>query len=175
MTQTQRTQRIYALGSRLGLLENGNKDDLLHNLVFRLTGKSHVSELSEAEYKTVISDLYSQLKIDSYEDPPHMKPQYTSAPGMMSVGQQKMVWKLMYQLKDCDLVSGKASLGDRLCSIIRKELHSDCTVKNPFRWLSFAQGTKLIEIIKKYIASAQRRKDSVNTKGTDYQTGGSIR
>ena len=59
MTQAQRTQRIYALGSRLGLLENGNKDDLLHNLVIRLTGKSHISSLTEAEYKTVIT-LYLQ-------------------------------------------------------------------------------------------------------------------
>lgn len=168
MTQKQRTQRIYALGSRLGLLENGNKDDLLHNLVFRLTGKKHISSLSETEYKTVINDMYTQLKIDSYEAPPHPKPRYEFVPGMMSVGQQKMVWKLMYQLKELDVVLSKASLGDRLCSIIKKELHSDATAKEPFKWLSYKQGSKLIEILKKYNISAKRRKENVTTAGTDY-------
>ena len=164
MTQAQRTQRIYALGSRLGLLENGSKDDLLHNLVFRLTGKNHISSLTEAEYKTVINDMYTQLKVNSYDEPPHPKPRYESVPGMMSVGQQKMVWKLMYQLKDLDTGERSAALGDRLCGIIKKELHTDATAKQPFQWLSYTQGSKLIEILKKYISSAKRRKEYGNTR-----------
>lgn len=163
MTQAQRTQKIYALGSRLGLLENGNKDDLLHNLVFRLTGKKHISCLNEAEYKIVINDMYTQLKIDSYEEPPHPKPRYESVPGMMSIGQQKMAWKLMYQLKESDIGSPSAALGDRLCGIIKKELQTDASPKQPFRWLSYAQGSKLIEILKKYVNSARRRKENGNT------------
>lgn len=168
MTQAQRTQRIYALGSRLGLLENGNKDDLLHNLVFRLTGKKHISSLNETEYKTVINDLYTQMKIDNYEEPPHPKPKYEAVPGMMSIGQQKKVWKLMYQLKGLDNGDQSAALGNRLCGIIKKELHTDVTVKQPFRWLTYAQGSKLIEILKKYIINAQRRKENGNTR-TEYQ------
>lgn len=168
MTQAQRTQRIYALGSRLGLLENGNKDDLLHNLVFRLTGQKHISSLSESEYKTVINDMYTQLKIDNYEEPPHPKQKYESVPGMMSVGQQKMVWKLMYDLKKFDNGYQSASLGDRLCGIIKKELHTDAAAKQPFQWLSYTQGTKLIEILKKYITSAKRRKENVTTAGTEH-------
>lgn len=160
MTQAQRTQKIYALGSRLGLLQSGSKDDLLHNLVFRLTGQKHISCLTEAEYKTVISDLYTQLKINSYEEPPHPNPQYEAVPGMMSVGQQKMVWKLMYQLKELDFGNQYATLGNRLCGIIKKELHTDATAKQPFRWLTYAQGSKLIESLKKYINSAQRRKEN---------------
>ena len=168
MTQAQRTQRIYALGSRLGLLENGNKDDLLHNLVFRLTGKKHISSLNETEYKTVINDMYTQMKIDNYEEPPHPKPKYEAVPGMMSIGQQKKVWKLMYQLKGLDNGDQSAALGNRLCGIIKKELHADVTVKQPFRWLTYAQGSKLIEILKKYIINAQRRKENGNTR-TEYQ------
>ena len=164
MTQAQRTQKIYALGSRLGLLENGNNDDLLHNLVFRLTGKRHISKLTESEYKTVINDLYTQLKINNYDEPPHPKHEYSSVPGMMSAGQQKMVWKLMYQLKEYDVQDVSVSLGDRLCAIIKKELHADAAVKQPFRWLSHAQGTKLIEILKKYISSAERRKENGSTR-----------
>ena len=175
MTQAQHTQRIYALGSRLGLLENGRKDDLLHNLVHRLTGQNHISSLSEAEYKTVINDLYTQLKVNSYDEPPHPKPKYEAVPGMMSIGQQKMVWKLMYQLKDLDIGGQSAALGDRLCGIIKKELQSDATAKEPFRWLSYKQGTKLIEILKKYITSAQRRKENVTTAGTGHKAGGFVR
>lgn len=168
MTQAQRTQKIYALGSQLGLLENGNKDDLLHNLVFRLTGKKHISGLTESEYETVINELYTQMKIESYEEPPHPKPRYESVPGMMSIGQQKMAWKLMYQLKDLDDDKPSAALGDRLCGIIKKELHTDATPKQPFQWISHAQGSKLIEILKKYIHSARRRKENGNTR-TEYQ------
>ena len=168
MTQAQRIQKIYALGSRLGLLENGNKDDLLHNLVFRLTGQKHISQLTEAEYKKVIGNLYDQLKIESYEEPPHPKPQYESIPGMMSIGQQKRVWQLMYQLKKFDVAAQSSALGKRLCGIIKKELHTDATEKQPFKWLSYAQGSNLIEILKKYINSAQRRKENGST-GTKNQ------
>ena len=168
MTQAQRTQRIYALGSRLGLLDSGNKDDLLHNLVNHLTGKTRIRDLTEAEYKVVITDLITQIKIDNLDEPVHPRRKYESIPGMMSVGQQKMVWKLMYQMKELDLADTSAALGNRLCRIIKKELHTDCTPKQPFKWLNHTQGSKLIEIIKKYIQSAQRRKESVTAAtGTD--------
>ena len=156
-------------------MENGNKDDLLHNLVLSLTGKNHISTLTESEYKTVINELYTQLKINSYEDPPHPKAVYKTAPGMMSVGQQKRVWKLMYELKDLDVAPSGAGLGDRLCSIIKKELHVDSSAKDPFRWLSYKQGSKLIEIVKKYIESAQRRKENVTAARPEHQTGRSLR
>lgn len=168
MTKSQRTQRIYALGARLGLLENGNKDDLLHNLVFRLTGKDRIRDLNESEAKAVINDMISQLKIDNLDGPPHPHHQHESVPGMISAGQQKMVWKLMYQLRDLDIEKSSASLGSRLCSIIKKELHTDSTPEKPFKWINHGQGCKLIEVLKKYVLSAQRRKESVTAAtGTD--------
>ena len=165
MTQAQRTQRIYALGARLGILESGNKDDLLHNIVFRLTGKKRIRDLNESEYKAVVNDLCTQLIIDELDEPPRRRRKYESVPGMMSEGQQKMVWKLMYQLKDYDISASSTTLGNRLCCIIKKELHVDCPSGQPLRWLTYAQGSKLIEIIKKYVSSAQRRKESAT--GTD--------
>ena len=165
MTQAQRTQRIYALGARVGILDSGNKDDLLHNLVFRLTGKKRIRDLNESEYKAVVNDLCTQLKIDELDEPPHRRHKYESVPGMISEGQQKMVWKLMYQLKEYDLSASASKIGNRLCSIIKKELHTDCSPGQPFKWLSYAQGSKLIEIIKKYVSNARRRKESAT--GTD--------
>ena len=165
MTQAQRTQRIYALGARLGILDSGNKDDLLHNLVFRITGKKRIRDLTEAEYKAVMNDLCTQLKIDGLDEPPNRSHKYEFVPGMMTEGQQKMVWKLMYQLKGYDLEPSASTLGNRLCSIIKKELQTDCSSAQPFRWLTYAQGSKLIEIIKKYVSNAKRRKESA--AGTD--------
>ena len=81
----------------------------------------------------------------------------------MSDGQQRKVWRLMYQLETLDEKPSSARLGDRLCGIIRKELSVDCVAKQPFRWLTYQQGVKLIEILKKYVANAQRRKDGVGT------------
>ena len=165
MTTAQRTQRIYALGARLGILDSGNKDDLLHNLVFRITGKKRISDLTEAEYKAVMNDLCTQLKIDGLDEPPNRSHKYEFVPGMMSEGQQKMVWKLMYQLKEYDLSRSASTLGSRLCSIIKKELHKDCPPDQPLVWLTYVQGSKLIEIIKKYVSNAKRRKESA--AGTD--------
>ena len=165
MTQAQRTQRIYALGAQLGILDSGNKDDLLHNLVFRITGKKRIRDLTEAEYKAVMNDLCTQLKIDGLDEPPNRSHKYEFVPGMMSEGQQKMVWKLMYQLKEHDLSASASTLGNRLCSIIKKELQVDCSSAQPLRWLTYAQGSKLIEIIKKYVSNAKRRKESA--AGTD--------
>lgn len=83
--------------------------------------------------------------------------------GKMSDGQTRKVWQLMYSLEKLDKKPSSAKLGDRLCGIIKKELHIDALPKYPFAWLTYQQGVKLIEILKKYIANAQRRKDGGNT------------
>lgn len=82
----------------------------------------------------------------------------------MSDGQRRKVWRLMYQLEELDDKPSSAKLGDRLCGIIKKELHIDCTSKQPFRWLTYQQGSKLIEKLKKYVENAQRRKGGVGRK-----------
>ena len=166
MIKKSQIQRIYALGARLGILESGNKDDMLHAFVFRLTNKESIRSLTENEYYIVSSELTSQLKAQALSQSSHpykAKRFEESGRGMMSDGQQRKVWRLMYQLEKLDENPSKARLGDRLCGIIRKEIHIACVAKQPFRWLTYQQGVKLIEILKNYIASAQRRKDGVRT------------
>ncbi len=168
MLKSQQTQRIYAMGAKLGLVENGNKNDLLHELVYSLTEKDSVRELTEQEYKAVIKELAQRLKMEHLEEPPR-KPykaqKYSeSGRGKMSDGQQRKVWQLMYQLEELDDKPSSAKLGDRLCGIIKKELHIDSVSKQPFRWLTYQQGTKLIEVLKNYVTNTQRRKDGVRTK-----------
>lgn len=167
MLKKSQTQRIYAMGARLGILESGNRDDMLHALVYQITQKESVRSLTEKEYYKVVDELTKQLKAQNSEAPPthpYKTRRYEeSARGMMSEGQQRKVWQLMYQLEKLDEKPSSARLGDRLCGIIRKEIRIDCVAKQPFRWLSYQQGVKLIEILKKYIINAQRRKDGVRT------------
>ena len=45
----EHTRRLYAAASVLGLVERGSLDDNFHILVHRMTGKYHVSHLTETE------------------------------------------------------------------------------------------------------------------------------
>ena len=165
MLKPQQTQRIYAMAARLGVMESGNKNDMLHTIVYRLTQKESIRTLDENEYRTVVAELAERLKLQSLTEPPkpYKKKRYEkSGRGKMSDGQKRKVWQLMYQLEKYDTEPTTAKLGDRLCGIIKKELHIDAIPRKPFTWLTYQQGVKLIEILKKYIANAQRRKAGEN-------------
>lgn len=163
MLKPQQTQKIYAMAARLGLVENGNKNDLLHDLVYSKTEKTSVRELTETEYKAVVGELAGRLKVLNSEDPPKKKRSKTYKQGRNGIteGQQKKVWQCMYELAKYDTEPSTATLGQRLCGIIKKEIHIDASVKDPMCWLSYADGSKLIEKLKKYIENAKRRKDGV--------------
>lgn len=153
MLKPQQTQRIYAMGARLGLVESGNKNDLLHELVFSISQKNSVRELDEKEYKKVVSELALQLKAANLTEPKTVHPfkaqkREKKGIGKMSDGQIRKVWQLMYSLEKLDIKPSSARLGDRLCGIIKKELHIDAIPKDPFSWLTYQQGVKLIEILK---------------------------
>ena len=75
----------------------------------------------------------------------------------MTEGQQRKVWQLMYKLSEFDAAPSSATKGERLCGIIRKELNVDASVNKPFVWLGFDDGNKLIEVLKNYVKSAQRK------------------
>lgn len=152
-------RKVYAIGARLGLVESNNKNDALHALVEGVTGKSSVSKLNDDEYRDVMAELYTRLKLSHLEPPPERrsKKRYESNPGKMTEGQQKKVWALMYQLAGCDTEPSTASLGERLSGIIKRQFGIDAMEKQPMRWLSYKQGNQLIEIIKNYIKSAERK------------------
>lgn len=74
MLKPQQTQRIYAMGARLGLVESGNKNDLLHELVYSIAQKNSVRELDEQEYRKVVADLANKLKIANLTEPKTVHP-----------------------------------------------------------------------------------------------------
>lgn len=163
MLKPEQTQKIYAMAARLGLVEQGNKNDLLHELVFGKTQKISVRELTEQEYNAVVRDLADRLKIQNLDEPPK-KSSYQRGKNGITEGQIKKVWQLMYTLEKLDTEPSTATLGQRLCGIIKKEIRVDANIKAPMRWLSYQQGVKLIEIIKKIIANAERRRDGGRTE-----------
>lgn len=156
----QQIQRIYGMGAVLGILESGNKRDNLHLLVESLTGKDSIRSLSEDEYRTVVNELSERIHIKNLQEPPpkiRRTARYEEQPGGMSEGQQRKVWHLMYELKKLDLKKSKKTLGERLCGIIKKEIGVDAIPDKPMVWLTYEQGSRLIEAIKRYIRSAERR------------------
>ncbi len=150
-------RKIYAMGNALGIVGPESGCDELHALVGSVTGKESVRELTYQEAAEVIARLERLQGKAAPPQKPREGRRYESRPGGVTVGQQKKAWALMYELKKHDIVSNDVPLGDRLCRIIKKELHVDATAKDPFAWMDFGQGNRLIEILKKYADSARQK------------------
>ena len=75
----------------------------------------------------------------------------------MSEGQKKKVFSLMYQLKDLDGEPNIIPIGERLSGIIERQFKVRSTPKYLFTNLSKDDGNKLIEILKNYIGTAERK------------------
>lgn len=148
-------KKIYAIGNALGMVQTGNTEDELHLLIGGATGKDSVKELSYKEASMVIMRLEH---LQGNNAPPKKKStkKYEAVPGGITEGQQKKIWALMYELKKLDKEQSAAQLGDRLCGIIKKELKFESKAKNPFVWLDYKAGNKLIEILKKYVNHAKK-------------------
>ena len=152
---------IYALGSSLKLVDHGthSHDDNLHQLVGAITGKDSVKALTGDEASKVISELMRRMRGFPDAPAPHREPKkHDETPGGPTAGQQRKVWELMYELRKYDTAETAASLGTRLCGIIRRQFRVDAAPKDPFRFLSWGQGKQLIEILKKYCGSAEARR-----------------
>ena len=151
-------RKIYAIGNALGIVHSGVGDDELHTLISGVTGKESIKKLTYQEACKVITRL-EELQGKSVSPKRRMRhtAKHHEKPGGVTAGQQKKVWALMYELKKHDKNPNDVLLGDRLCAVIKKELHTDATAKNPFIWLDFEQGNKLIEILKRYVASTEKK------------------
>lgn len=155
ISDAQRRQ-IYGLAKQLGI-SKGSRDDELHALIYRETGRYGVSELSASQGQQLLQVLRSMTaKLKPQPAPKATKKEHPETPGGVTADQQRKIWRLMYRLRDAN-PSG-VGLGDRLCAVIRKQIKVDCTPKDPFRFITFAQGWKLIEALKGIVASAEKGK-----------------
>lgn len=78
------TQTLYSLAAVLGLVESGNKEDPFHMIVYRISGKTSVRELTPPEAAAVEAELRQQLR----EQRPKKKTASPEYPGKMTAGQK---------------------------------------------------------------------------------------
>lgn len=141
-------QAIYVIGAKCGLVERGNKQDNLHNLIYQLTEKESVSELTEEQAAAVIRRLKSEEASVIAAD--------EQVKAFISEAQIKKIFGLMYEL--ADLSPSEAKVKDRLCGIIQKELGIKVNPRSDiFKGFSERQGAKLIDAVKRYVRQAKRK------------------
>lgn len=155
MTKPELTKKIYSLGAVCGIVESGSHDDELHVLVHRVTGKSSVRELTEDEALSVIKELKEYLKLselDKQAPPP-------SSATLMSEQQKAFAFRLIYQLIALDEEPSTATPRERLCGVVTKVTGKSINIsRDIFDGFTEAEGSAVIEEIKRYIRTARRKK-----------------
>lgn len=144
-------RHIFGLARKAGMTgEEGNRD--LHALVSNLCGKESLTEISRSDYFQIVKELEKR----KLNPKPNKKHESRCTQGMTQ-GQIRKVWYLMYELKKYDIKSFSATLGERLCGIIKREIGIDAVPEKPFVWINYQDGSKLIERLKKYVYNAEKR------------------
>ena len=150
----EQIQRVYALAAGLGLVEKNNKNDMLHELLYAVTGKSSIRDLTDIEFKKMQNELISRMKLSNMTAPLKKKkdkPKDPDVADMMTQAQQSLAWRLVYRLQELDMnpiikENGLTiSVGDRMKGAIEKVLNITPNMKSPFKWVTFVQGEKFIE------------------------------
>ncbi len=159
MAAAELTKKIYGLGAACGIVEAGSHEDGLHSVVFRISGKTSVRELTEAEARKVIAELHSYLKLSKREPPPirnrELPPTVKSA---MTSEQTKLAFRYIYRLEELDTAPSKSTPRERLCGVIRKVIGIEVDPdKDIFKGFSEEQGSAVIEELKRYVRTAERR------------------
>ncbi len=151
------TKKLYALANSLGLVENGNKEDPFHQLVYGLTGKEHVSELAPNEARAVQNELQERMRLKNHDKPLKNKNQKESEPDMMTAPMKNYAKFLAHRLEELDEKTPSVPADFRLAGAVRKVLGITSSSKDPLKWVHFQDGMKLIEHLKRYVRSAERR------------------
>lgn len=152
MATAPQIRAIYALGSKLGINQNSREDNL-HQLVYSITGKESIKGLTNYEAARVQSEL---SRIEGMGEKQNKKP-IDIPPGKMSEAQQKKAWSLIYKLQE--IAPSSASPAERMRGAVKKIIDMDINpyCDSPFRMVTVKQGIKLIDTLKKYVASAEKK------------------
>lgn len=160
-------QRIYAIGARLGIVGHGHEDDL-HALVAALTGKEGVSALTAEEGKLVEQELTRRAaSLEPRARARKRERKYEELPGGMTAKQQKYAWYLMSEIERFDPAPDGVALRYRMCGLVEKKFGVTAFPQQPFRFLTWQQGSALIEALKsmatrkelEYLHSAAGRRE----------------
>ena len=142
--QGWQTKKIYAIANALGFVDRTDKEnDILHMIIHSQTGKTSTKDLTYREANAIIAYLEKQ--------------QNQTVQEVMSQGQKKKCWQLMYELQSLDREPNTTPVGERLAGIIERQFKVKSTPQRIFNHLSKDEGNQLIEILKNYIKTAERR------------------
>lgn len=162
MATKEQIRRIYGMGAVLGI-KGSDKDDLLHELIYGITGKTSVKELNDKEAQSVISELIHRMRFGNSDSsktksPKKRKSENDGSYGMATKEQQNLCWRYCYRLKELDPSPDSADVGDRMVGAIRKVCGTNIVTKeDPFRCVTQEACAKLIEQLKRYVNTAERR------------------
>lgn len=151
MSKKQGVQKLYAKAAVLGMVEPGSHEDAFHQLVFGLTGKESVKALAEQEAQRVEKELARRLHTQNRS----RKSEPQDVPDMMTHKQKSYAWRLI-----CDLAvlsPSKASEGERMAGAVQKILGITAAPADPLKWVTKEDGSKLIEHLKRYVRTAQKK------------------
>ena len=150
----QNRKAIFAMCRQLNI----DNDDR-HALIYGITGKESTKELTDAEAKAVIGELAERVRVRSRSLPLEKRKPKVYSPsvaGMMTPEQQSLAWRLIYRLIELDGNPKGATVAERMVGAIKKELGITAAPgKEIFKWVSFNDGSKLIEQLKRYVRSAE--------------------
>lgn len=150
MTDSER-RRIFGLSKQLGM-----NNDELHLLINGVTGKYSITELDKHQTYEVIRELSSRASRSSAPVKSSKSAKERKyVPGMITPNQRDYCWSMIYRL--AELNPRDASPGERMCGAIKKILGVTADPKDPFKWVSFDEGRDLIEGLKRYVLSAERK------------------
>lgn len=149
-------KRLYALAAGLDMAERSEPEDAFHQLVYGITEKEHVSDLTDLEAKAVEAELLKRMQFGN-RSKPLKKKQHESVPGMMTADQKRYAWYLAYRLKELDTRSPDTPVNERLAGAVQKILGITAPPDNPLVWVNFKNGSRLIEGMKRYVRSAEKK------------------
>lgn len=158
MATKEQIRRIYGMAAALGIKGSG-KDDLLHEMVYGLTGKTSIKELTDKDVQSVMGELVHRMR---FADVPRAKKEAgdeeIGSYGMATKEQQRLCWRYCYRLKELDTKPNPTDVGDRMVGAIRKVCSTNIISKeDPFRCVTQDDAAKLIEQLKRYVNTAERR------------------
>ena len=144
---------LYSIASSAGFIDNSNhSDDILHQIVYGVTGKESVKQLTHQEFVKVKNRLEELT--------------YQNTDGMITIKQKRKIYAQMIELSE--LSPSEKSIDERLCGIVRKILKISSFPSEPLKWVKKKEATKLIQIIGFYIETERNkweREDMKNEHG----------
>jgi len=155
-----RYSRIWSAARALGITSNE-----LHDIVERETGKHSLKDLTDKQVDYIGTLLWNMDAGREYVPKQTSSFKFEETPGGVSEGQYKKIIALMCELRKLDAAPIPATLEQRVAGIIKAYLRMSASSDNPYRWLKYYHGVKLIETIKGILDTAQRKAQARSGSG----------